>query len=165
MKLTHALVPFAVCTLALSAVAAELPSRKPGLWDLTMNMGISGVPPRTMQQCIDAASDQALHAQAGMGGENCSKRDVVTAPGKITIDSICNIGGRQVTSHIVVAGSFDSAYTTTISSTGGLRDTNMTMDAKWLGPCKADQRPGDIIMSNGMKMNVLDIRKMAPPAR
>jgi hypothetical protein len=31
------------------------------------------------------------------------------------------------------------------------------MEAKWIGPCKADQKPGDMVMSNGMKMNVLDM--------
>ena len=35
--------------------------------------------------------------------------------------------------------------------------TNMTIEAKWAGPCKADQKPGDMIMSNGMKMNIRDI--------
>lgn len=36
----------------------------------------------------------------------------------------------------------------------------MTILAKWLGPCVAGQKPGDVMMGNGMKMNVLDIQKM-----
>jgi hypothetical protein len=32
----------------------------------------------------------------------------------------------------------------------------MTIDAKWLGPCAADQKPGDMIIA-GRKMNVRDI--------
>ena len=28
-------------------------------------------------------------------------------------------------------------------------ETNMTIAAKWLGACKADQKPGDIIMASG----------------
>jgi hypothetical protein len=35
-------------------------------------------------------------------------------------------------------------------------ETNMTVESKWLGACKADQKPGDIIMANGMKMNIND---------
>jgi hypothetical protein len=31
----------------------------------------------------------------------------------------------------------------------------MTLYAEWLGPCGADQRPGDVIMPNGTKVNVL----------
>ena len=30
----------------------------------------------------------------------------------------------------------------------------MTQDAKWTGPCPADMAPGDVLMGNGMKMNI-----------
>jgi hypothetical protein len=36
---------------------------------------------------------------------------------------------------------------------------DMTMEAKWLGPCAADQKPGDIIMSNGVKINIPEMEK------
>jgi hypothetical protein len=41
------------------------------------------------------------------------------------------------------------------------------MAAKWLGPCTGDQKPGDMIMGNGMKFNVLDMQKQGgqPKAR
>jgi hypothetical protein len=42
-------------------------------------------------------------------------------------------------------------------------ETKMTIVAKYLGACQAGQKPGDIMMSNGMKMNVLDMPKMGPP--
>jgi hypothetical protein len=35
----------------------------------------------------------------------------------------------------------------------------MTMEAKWLGPCAADQKPGDVIMSNGVKINIPEMQK------
>ncbi len=88
-----------------------------------------------------------------------------------TIDSVCTFGGATTTSHAVVSGSFDSAYTIDVASTrtraaspmpgaapGG--ETHMTIEAKWLGACAAGQKPGDVIMSNGMSMNVLDMQKM-----
>ena len=69
--------------------------------------------------------------------------------------------------HGVISGDFNSAYTVKVSSKreGGPAvpgrpadgTSNMTMEAKWLGACKADQKPGDMIMSNGMKMNIRDI--------
>ena len=95
--------------------------------------------------------------------------------GTITVDSVCTFGGTTTTSHAVVTGSFDSAYTMKVASTraggppmpGGApgAETHMTIEAKWLGPCAAGQKPGDVIMSNGMSMNVLDLQKMrgAPP--
>jgi hypothetical protein len=36
----------------------------------------------------------------------------------------------------------------------------MKLEAKWLGACAAGQKPGDMMMGNGMKMNVLELQKM-----
>jgi len=43
-------------------------------------------------------------------------------------------------------------------------ETHMTIAAKWLGPCAAGQKPGDVVMANGMTMNVFDIQKMRKQA-
>jgi hypothetical protein len=40
----------------------------------------------------------------------------------------------------------------------------LTMTAKCIGPCTADQKPGDMIMANGMKFNILNAQKLGPPA-
>ena len=46
---------------------------------------------------------------------------------------------------------------------GELGQITVTMEAKWLGPCKGDQKPGDMILPGGMKINVNDMRKMMQP--
>jgi hypothetical protein len=38
------------------------------------------------------------------------------------------------------------------------------MAAKWIGPCAADQKPGDMIMANGTKINIMDAQKFGAPA-
>ncbi len=84
----------------------------------------------------------------------------------MTINSVCTIAGKTMTSHIVVSGSFDNNYTMTITSEGGALPAprTITLEAKWLGPCAADQKPGDMLMSNGIKMNIIDMQKgMRPP--
>ena len=45
------------------------------------------------------------------------------------------------------------------------RETHMKIAAKWVGPCAAGQKPGDIVMGNGMTMNVLDLQKRTPPQK
>jgi hypothetical protein len=35
----------------------------------------------------------------------------------------------------------------------------MSMVAKRLGPCMADQKPGDMILANGVKINILEMQK------
>jgi Protein of unknown function (DUF3617) len=151
---------------AIPALAAEMPSRKAGLWEVKTSFENRNVPAQTIQQCIDASTDQMMQSNAGAFSQSaCSKRDVQRSANGITIDSTCTIGGKTATSHAVVAGSFDSAYTMTVTSQsegmpGG--KMTMTMAAKWLGPCAADQKPGDMIMGNGMKMNILEMQKRLP---
>lgn len=159
----------AACSLIWTgcALAAELPQRKAGLWEQTMTFEGRKLPPRTMQLCVDAKTDKLLNSKFdGTSGDSCSKRDVKVSGDTITMDSVCNFGAGTTTSHAVVTGSFERAYTMRIESkregsrpTAGTtpgQATHMTVEAKWLGPCKADQKPGDVTMANGMKMNVLD---------
>src|SRR5579859_3131685 len=148
---------------AMPALAAELPTRKAGLWEVQMSFENRNVPGQTIQQCIDASTDQMMQSSAGpFAQEACSKRDVARSGNTMTIDSTCTIAGKTASSRAVVTGSFDSAYTMTVTSQsegmpGG--KMSMTMSAKWLGPCTGDQKPGDIIMGNGMKINVPDMRR------
>jgi hypothetical protein len=148
---------------AMPAVAAELPTRKAGLWEITTSTSGHAV---KMQQCIDAATDKAMQSHTSSApGANCSKRDVQKSADGMTIDSVCSVAGKTMTSHIVVNGSFDSNYTMTITNEGGALPAPRTiaLEAKWLGPCAADQKPGDTIMSNGIKMNILNMRVPVTP--
>ena len=161
-----------ITLVAMPALAAEMPARKAGLWEITTSAGNR----MAIRQCIDAATDQMMQSRAGTGPAPgtgpgagtppCSKRDVQKTGDTVTIDSTCTVAGRTVNTHAVVTGSFDSAYTMTVTSQGDgipAGAGTMTMSAKWLGPCAADQRPGDMIMPNGMKINILDLQKRGSP--
>ncbi len=161
----------ALAFAATPAAAQDMPARKAGLWEMKMTFEGRNTPPQAMQHCIDATTDKAMQDMSGgMQSQNCSKRETKKVGDTIVFDSVCNFGTGTTTSHGVVAGDFNSAYTVKINSKreGGPAipnmpaETNMTVEAKWAGPCKADQKPGDIIMANGMKMNVSDMQKGAP---
>ena len=160
---------------AFPAWALDMPARKPGLWELKMAFESSKIPERVMQQCIDAATDKLMNTNfGGAAQENCSKRDVQNVGGVITVDSVCTFGPATTTSHAVITGQFDSAYTVDVTSSrqgapaSGMPasgSTHMKIEAKWLGPCAAGQKPGDVMMGAGMKMNILEMQKLrgAPP--
>jgi hypothetical protein len=154
---------FFVLICAIPVSAAELPARKPGLWQVKTSIEGNTVPARVIQQCIDAATDQMMQSSAGpFAPEACPKRDVQRSENLITIESICTVGGKAATAHSVVTGSFDSAYTMTVTSQSEvIPDGKMTMtiEAKWLGPCSMDQKPGDIVMGNGVKVNIPEMQK------
>ena len=142
---------------ATSTSGAEFPARKAGLWEITM----TGAHTFTVRQCSDAATDEAMEQTIlGVAGD-CAKRDVERAGGMITVVSVCKSARKTMTSHVVITGSLDSEYTMTLTkqSTGRSTGSSMTMSAKWLGPCGAGQKPGDVIMPNGTKFNILDLPK------
>ena len=61
-------------------------------------------------------------------------------------------------------GSFDTSYKADINATYdpplmGMKEGRTLVEARWVGPCKADQRPGDVILSNGMKINMNDVQR------
>jgi hypothetical protein len=149
------------------AAAVELPVRKAGLWEMKVVSTGGPSSEMTMQQCTDETTDKDMStAMAPMAKEICSKQDIQkTATGYVT-DSVCGVAGITVKSHAEITGDFNSAYTvkSTSHSEGGIagapRDNSSTIEAKWLGACKADQKPGDIIMPGGMKMNIKDMEKL-----
>ena len=158
-----ALIVAALVLGSAPAAALDMPARKTGLWDVKLTFEGKTMPPHATQHCIDAETDKMMSALGGdMGKDMCPTQDIKQSGGTLTIDSICNMQGRKTTSHAVVTGDFNSAYTVKVSSQadGAPTATAMIIDAKWLGACKPDQNPGDIIMGNGMKMNIRDMQRM-----
>jgi len=176
----HLIVSAISLTLAAPALtpafAIDMPARKPGLWEIKMEFEGRNLPATAMRQCVDQATDKLMNANfGGASQEACSKHDIKKVAGTMIVDSVCMFGDATTTSHAVISGSFDSAYTMKVTSKrdGGPplpgiapgAETHMTIEAKHLGACEAGQRPGDVMLSNGMKMNVLDLPKMSVPPR
>jgi len=160
-----------VACLVLSAGAAgadELPMRKAGLWEMKLVTTGSPVPEMTMQHCTDETVDKEMSNNVSpMAKQICAKQEIKkTATGYVS-DSECSVAGVSTTSHAEITGDFTSAYTvkTTSHAQGGVagaagRDNTTTLQAKWLGACKPDQKPGDIVMPGGFKMNMRDMDKL-----
>jgi hypothetical protein len=152
---------------ARGAVAEDLPTRKPGLWEMKMVRTGSPAPEMTMQHCTDETTDKLMNDQVSpLAKHACAKQDLKkTGTGYIS-DSVCAVGGASITSHAEIVGDFNSAYTVHSTSHsdkgpgGKPLDTTTTIEAKWLGACKPDQKPGDIVMPGGMKMNIKDMEKL-----
>ena len=170
--MTRRLVSFclAACGLALLAAPAaradEMPIRKPGLWEMKTVKTGSMLPAMTIQHCTDESTDKEMStAFSPMSKEVCSKRDFQkTATGYVS-DSVCSVGGMSMTSHSDITGDFNSAYTVNTtahaeSGPSGAHDTAMMIEAKWLGACKPDQKPGDFVMPGGFKFNIKDAEKL-----
>jgi hypothetical protein len=151
---------------ALEARAAELPLRKPGLWEMKVVRTGSPMPEMTMQHCTDETTDKQMSTTfSPLSKEICSKNNIQQTASGYATDSVCSVAGASMTSHSDITGDFNSAYTVKTTShadhgPAGLHDMTMAIEAKWLGPCKADQKPGDIVMPGGFKLNVKDAEKL-----
>ena len=108
----------AALAVATPAFALDLPTRKAGLWEIKMEFqGHSNLPMQTMKQCTDAASDKLMTYNFGGSAEkNCQKQDFSRSGSAIVINSVCAFGGATTTSHAVVNGDFNSAYTVEVTS-------------------------------------------------
>jgi hypothetical protein len=155
---------------AATVLAADYPPRKPGLWELTRSSPNPRYPLPLQQICLDAATDALLY-KFGMsaGRQTCSKFDVQSAGGKVQVDAVCKLGATTTSSHSVITFSGDTAYHENISLhydpplMGKTSDSSATTDARWMGTCPSDMKPGDIVtkpsplMPIPMRMNIRDM--------
>src|SRR5438477_12020324 len=149
----------------LAARADDLPVRKAGLWELKVLETGGGLPDMTMQHGTHEAIDKDMsNTVSPMAKQVCSKQDVQKTATGFVSDSVCTVAGVSMTSHSEIVGDFNSGYT--VKTTAHIQrgdkplDTVTTIEAKWLGACKADQKPGDIVMPGGFKLNVKDAEKL-----
>jgi hypothetical protein len=155
----------AVIALATEAVAIDLPKRKSGLWDIKISRASGSRPAQTMQMCIDQNTDNmAQQMGENVAREACSKHEIRREGNKVVGDSVCKIGETTAITRTVFTGEFDRAYhgevRTKYSPPLMGKSENLTLiDAKWTGPCQADQKPGDMIMPNGMKINIKQMQE------
>lgn len=152
-----------------SAAAQEIPTRRAGLWEVTINHDGKNTPPQTMQQCTDAETDQLMNAFGGaLSADMCTKQEIKKIGPTLVINAVCQVGSMKSTSQSVVSGDFNSNYTVRVTSKieglpASAQDAaggTTTIQARWVGTCKPGQRPGDIVMANGQTMNIRDLRKI-----
>jgi hypothetical protein len=165
-------VLFLVLILAAAlAQAQDAPKRKSGLWEIKWATGRAEgkegkeARSRSMQMCVDQATDNPLqHLNDAMRQETCKTSKVRRDGDKLTVDAVCSLKKTTATTHAVITGKFDSAYKIESKSTydpplRGNTEGSASQEARWLGPCTADQRPGDVVLAGGKKFNINDKAK------
>jgi hypothetical protein len=150
--------------VAALAQAQDTPKRKSGLWEIkwTTVRAEGKSRERDLQVCVDQATDNPLlHLNQGMRKDPCKVSKVRRDGDQMTVDAVCQVGKTTATTRAVITGNFDSAYKVESKSTydpplRGKTEGSASQEASWLGPCKPDQRPGDVILASGKKFNIND---------
>ena len=137
--------------------AEDIPKRRDGLWEtvtssqVTTKDGTVGAI-RAVKQCIDGKTDSLAQSAIGRYGSCEQVRSVKTAQG-YEVEASCSAG--QSTLKALFSGDFSSRVTADVTSTEVLapgqqpRTVMTTIKSRYIGPCTADQRPGDIINPDG----------------
>lgn len=163
---THPVAAALACLVlaqSLPAGAADMPKRKAGLWEINTQM--AGQPSHgPIQQCIDANTDNIMQQQAAKSEYKCSVMEMKRQGDKMLMHSVCKIDKTTATTDAVLTGNFDVGYRNDMTvrydpPMMGMGTARMTQEAKWLGPCRTGQKPGDTIMPGMGKFNMQDMEK------
>ena len=152
--------------VATVAHALDLPKRKSGLWEMTMIGDQTNGQPQTVTTCVEQKTDTGLSSSFGDKiPKNCKQPSLKKSAGTYVITSSCKFTDSDVKTVAILSGDTNSAYKIDRTSTytppnKGRKESKQSITAKWLSACKADQRPGDMIMPDGSKINTSDIQKL-----
>lgn len=172
LSLTAMLSALLVPSFAVAA-APDLPKRKSGLWEIETQLQGRPMKIGPIRQCVDEKTDDLMKQQAESATIDCSQKDWRHDGDKFIFKSVCKIMGSTATTEGVFSGDFAVNYRGETRSTfdppmHGLSGSAMSISAKWLGPCAAGQKAGDLIMPDmsgaggpaGGTINVEELMKM-----
>jgi hypothetical protein len=159
----------AVAALSIGAAAApsDAPKRKPGLWQQSVSG--SGMPAQSMSMCTDEKTDDLLQSKANSAAQ-CSQQSVRRQGDAVIVEAVCKHGNTTVRTNGRFTGDFSSRYSGEMRSTfdppmNGMKEMTQKMEARWIGPCRPGQKPGDVTVEGmgGVNMNEMmnaDPKKM-----
>jgi hypothetical protein len=151
---------------------AALPSPRAGLWrESTLRdgheLGLVG----EMRACLDADARARLSTLGGRTEKSrCQNLAVARdADGGYHFSSACDLGlGGHMVTQGELTGDLASRYRVmSRTETSGAILTSMNgrheidLEAEYLGPCPAGMKTGDVVIANGMKVNMNHLRAVA----
>lgn len=151
---------------APKASAAPLvapPNRKPGLWAQTVTTG--GMT-QAMKLCLDDATSAKLTVWGQQTSKDmCAKSEITPTVGGWAFTSECDMGAAgKISTTGETTGDFNSKYqmkATSVTIGSSMAQANgtheMEMTGTWEGACPANMKPGDMMMPNGMTMNIANM--------
>ncbi len=162
MRLVVVAVTLASLAIPASAQIAA-PKRKAGYWEQTMTMQSPRAMTMTSQFCTDPSVEAKVSALGQAGpGQDCDAPKIARSAGGFTFESTCRIAGRTTHTKGVATGDFNSNYKLDMTSDAGGAPSRMQIASKWVGPCPAGKKPGDMVMPGGITVNIVTMAGRAP---
>ena len=143
--------------------ALAFPRRKPGLWEIRNAASENlGMPPTSY--CVGAETDTAEHHLDRVAGEkgSCTIGPFKRVGISWVAESVCKDSRSVVVSQSIASGDFQTQYridTLVFYSpplANNKREDKEAVVARYLGPCTAGQRPGDLVVPGMGVLNMGD---------
>jgi hypothetical protein len=154
-------VAIACIAFAGCALAQDYPKLKSGHWELTITTSkANNAPPQKSTMCVDDAIQREMMSMgAGMSREMCTKNEFKRDGARFVGNAECKMGESRIISRSVMTLTGDTAYRTEINATYdppfmGMKDSQTTLDGKYLGACPAGMAAGDVVGPGGQKINI-----------
>lgn len=160
---------------------SPLPARKAGLWEVTVRsddlvlkrQGQGLQRAQTLQQCTSAEAEPVMLMAIVPGQEVCRKVEVSPrgkkAGGGYDIQTVCHVHDNRVDTRMQLVGDLESAYSGSFDvryQAIPLQNSGrMVFKGRWLGACQLGQRAGDMVLPNGVTVNVVDDQRRARAAQ
>jgi hypothetical protein len=156
----------AATILPAPAAQQDAPRRKPGLWQQSVTTSGAPIPPQSMSMCTDEKTDDLVSARAGES-QNCERQSVRREGDAYVVDAVCRSGTTTIRTQGRFSGDFASRYSGELRSTfdppmHGMKEMTQRIDARWVGPCKPGQKPGDVMLEGGAGMNMNEMMHANP---
>jgi hypothetical protein len=142
---------------SIAVHAEDIPKRRAGLWQTSTRSQVTTKDDtvgaqHVVKQCIDDKTDSLVQSAVGHTGPCQQVRSVKTAQGYEVEAPSC--GQSTSARKAWISGDFSSKVTVHVTSAEvlapwQLRTVNTTIESRYIGPCTADQRPGNIINPDG----------------
>lgn len=150
-RIAAALACFTLFAGSQAAAQSAMPSRRPGLWNQTVEF--THLPGRSVrsQQCVSAGLDPAALRRSLSGDERtaCSVRAMRAIGGGVELDMACSGPDGASTTVTRVVGDMSSSYRVESqvrydnARPGAARDSRMVIRASYAGACPAHLADGE----------------------
>ena len=147
------------------ARADDLPVRKPGLWEVSIiGAGQSVMRQQKVLQCTTKDVDAVTMLAVVPGQDHCHETSVKKVDGQFTVQTVCFVHDNRVTARIRLQCDFQQSYQgdfeVAYSKPVGNQARGVTQfSGRRLGDCKAGMKPADMVLPNGVTVNIVESMK------
>lgn len=148
------------------AQASALPTRKPGLWEVSIRSeGESAQSVQKVQQCTSKEAEAIMLLSVVPGHQHCHELKVKRRGSAYDVRTVCYVHDNRVDAQVSFSGDLQSAYRghfdVKYQKRVRFEPRRTVFEGRWLGACKPGQRIGDMLLPNGATVNVVDDSKRA----